>query len=414
MVKQDITSGLKVETVGEGATRAVDLRQHDAALGTVIENRVLTAPGAPQKRHIEFELPEGVTSRAGDYLAILPSNPPQDVHRVLARFGMLPEQQIVISSSGPSSLPTGRQISAFDLLSGYVELSQPATARDVRTLLNIDSSDATKESLKALLESYSDAVLGRRLSVLDLLEQYPDIKLPFAAYLALLPSMRIRQYSISSSPLWNAQRVTLTVSVLEAPALSGRKEPFLGVASTYLANLRPGDKVQMAVRASNAAFHLPQDPRTPLVLFAAGSGLAPMRGFLQERALQKKAGREVGRAVLFFGCRRPDEDYLYSDSDLKEWEELGVVELRPAFSRAPEKSEGCKYVQDRVWHDRRALDGLYEAGAKWFVCGSGKVARGVKEVLTAMIKESRGYSDEEAAAAFERATVGRFATDIFE
>ena len=193
--------------------------------------------------------------------------------------------------------------------------------------------------------------------------------------------MRIRQYSISSSPLWNAQRVSLTISVVDAPAISGKKEPFLGVASTYLASLRPGDKVQMAVRASATAFHLPQDPRTPLVLFAAGSGLAPMRGFLQERALQKKAGREVGRAVLFFGCRRPEEDYLYSDSDLKEWEELGVVELRPAFSRAPEKSEGCKYIQEyvssvfavrdyyshfssRLWHDRRALDGLYDAGAK--------------------------------------------------
>ncbi|EKM58057.1 uncharacterized protein PHACADRAFT_139651 [Phanerochaete carnosa HHB-10118-sp] len=413
-VKQDATTGLKVEIVGDSTARAADLRQHDAALGTVVENRILTAPGVPEKRHIEFELPAGMSSRAGDYLAILPSNPPRDVRRVLARFGMLPEQQVVLSSSGPTSLPVGRPISALDLLSGYVELSQPATARDVRALLNCEGSDGTKQSLQVLLESYSDEVLRRRLSVLDLLEQYPDIKLLFAAYLVLLPSMRIRQYSISSSPLWNAQRVTLTVSVLDAPAISGRKKPFLGVASTYLANLSPGDRVQMAVRGSNTAFHLPQDPRMPLVLFAAGSGLAPMRGFLQERALQKKAGREVGRAVLFFGCRSPDEDYLYSDSDLKEWEELGVVELRPAFSRTPEKSEGCKYVQDRVWHDRRALDGLYEAGAKWFVCGSGKVSSGVKVVLTAMIKESRGYDDKEAAGAFERATVGRFATDIFE
>lgn len=202
--------------------------------------------------------------------------------------------------------------------------------------------------METLLETYNDDVLSRRLSVLDILEQHPDIKVPFAAFLALLPSMRIRQYSISSSPLWNAQRVTLTISVLDAPALSGRKEPFLGVASTFLATLRPGDRVQLAVRASATAFHLPQDPRTPLVLFCAGSGLAPMRGFLQERALQKKAGREVGRAVLFFGCRRPDEDFLYADSDLKEWEELGVVEVRPAFSRAPEKSEGCKYVQECV------------------------------------------------------------------
>ena len=242
----------------------------------------------------------------------------------------------------------GRPLTVFELLSGYVELSQPATTRDIRALLNHNSEASTQQTLNTLLETYNEAVLGRRRSVLDILEDHPDIKVSFAGFLALLPAMRIRQYSISSSPLWNAQHVTLTISVLDAPALSGRKEPFLGVASTYLANLRPGDKVQMAVRASSAAFHLPQDPKTPLIMFCAGSGLAPMRGFVQERAMQKKAGREVGRAVLFFGCRSPDQDYLYYEEEFKEWEEIGAVELRPAFSRAPEKSEGCKYVQEYV------------------------------------------------------------------
>lgn len=78
----------------------------------------------------------------------------------------------------------------------------------------------------------------------------------------------------------------------------------------------------------------------------AGSGFAPMRGFIQERAAQKQSGREVSKAILFFGCRSPDEDFLYSDSDLAEWIKLGVVDVRPAFSRASDKSEGCKYVQE--------------------------------------------------------------------
>ncbi|KAJ3553744.1 hypothetical protein NM688_g3453 [Phlebia brevispora] len=413
-ISDESSFGIDVKEVDDGTSRASVLRQTDAALGTVVENRILTAPRAPEKRHLEFELPSGMTSRAGDYLAILPSNPPRDVHRVTARFKLSPEQQIVLSSSGPTSLPSGKAVTIASLLSGYVELSQPATTRDVRLLLTASSDAATKQALQELLDSYGENVLGRRLSVLDLLEQYPSIDLSFSKFLSILPAMRIRQYSISSSPLWNATHVTLTVSVLDAPALSGRKEPFLGVASTYLANLQPGDKVQMAVRASAVAFHPPQDPRTPMVLFCAGSGLAPMRGFLQERALQKKAGREVGKAILFFGCRRPTEDYLYGDSDLKEWSELGVVDVRPAFSRVPGQSLGCKYIQDRVWHDRKDLDGLYKAGAKYYVCGSGKVARGVKDVLTAIIKEVREVDDAEAAALFERATVGRFATDIFE
>jgi cytochrome P450/NADPH-cytochrome P450 reductase len=160
--------------------------------------------------------------------------------------------------------------------------------------------------------------------------------------------MRVRQYSISSSPLWNARRVTLTVSIVDAPALSGRPHHFLGVGTSFLSNLRPGDRVQMAVRPSAPAFHLPEDPSVPVVMFCAGSGLAPMRGFVQERAEQKKAGRDVGKMLLYVGCRNPREDLLYGDAEVKDWMEAGVVDVRPAFSRVPEESAGCKYVQECV------------------------------------------------------------------
>ncbi|KZT04430.1 cytochrome P450 [Laetiporus sulphureus 93-53] len=355
-------AGLEIKVVDAGTFRASVLRQPDAALGTVIENRLLTAPSAPPKRHIEFELPEGMAARAGDYLAILPSNPPRDVHRAIARFGLSAEQEVLLSSAGPTPLPVDRPISVSALLSGYVELSQPATTRDLRILMTAEKAPA--EALQELLTTYGEKVLVRRLSVLDILEDYPEIKLPFETYLQMLPSMRVRQYSISSSPLWDAQRVSLTVSVVDKPSIAGRKESFLGVASTFLAGLRPGDKVQIAVRASSAAFHPPSDPTVPMVMFAAGSGLAPMRGFLQERAMQKKAGREVARSLLFFGCRTPKEDYLYADSDLKEWTELGIVDVRPAFSRLTEESSGCKYVQDRAWHDRAEIDAAYKANGK--------------------------------------------------
>lgn len=232
------------------------------------------------------------------------------------------------------------------MLSGYVELSQPATTRDLRLLADAPGSESSTAALKDLTSSYQRNVLEKRLSVLDILEAHPDIKIEFAAFLNLLPSMRIRQYSISSSPLWNSNNVTLTISVLEAEAASGREEPFLGVASTYLSELKAGDRVQMSVRASAAAFHPPTDPSVPMVMFCAGSGLAPMRGFIQERAAQKESGREIGKILLFFGCRNPEEDYIYSASDLKKWVDEGVVDVRPAFSRKVEESEGCKYIQE--------------------------------------------------------------------
>ena len=242
-------------------------------------------------------------------------------------------------------LPTDKPISLVELLRGYVELTQTATRKNVQSVIDV-ASGATETKLQSLLASFPTEVHEKRLSVLDILEAYPDINLPFASYLQMLPSMRIRQYSISSSPLWNSQHVTLTVGVLDAPALSGRPEKFLGVASNYLANLSPGDKVQVSVRASSAAFHLPEDPSVPAIMFAAGSGMAPMRGFIQERASQAESGRTVAKSILFFGCRKPEEDYLYSDAELKEWVAAGVVEVLPAFSRQPDASEGCKYVQE--------------------------------------------------------------------
>lgn len=290
--------------------------------------------------------------------------------------------QIVLTSSGPSSLPTDKPVTLSSLFHGYVELSQPATKRDIQILSEARNSVQSQTVLEDLKAHYVEKVYEKRLSVLDILEDHSDIKLSLEVFLQMLPAMRIRQYSISSSPLYNPQRASLTISVLDAPSFSGRKETFLGVGSTFLAGLRVGDKVQLAVRKSNTAFHPPQDPTIPLVMVCAGSGLAPMRGFLQERAIQKEAGRDVAKSLLFFGCHSPQHDFIYGDTDIKQWVELGVVDVRPAFSRSPAESGGCKYVSEyvqayglmdlkslipclsRIWYDRADVVAANRAGAK--------------------------------------------------
>lgn len=232
-----------------------------------------------------------------------------------------------------------------------MELAQPATKRNLQTLLEAAAADGSvKTSIENLIENYKTAVVDKRLSVLDILVSNPSLKIPLGTFINMLPTMRVRQYSISSSPLWNPSHCTLTVSVVSAPALSGTGDDFLGVASNFLAALTPGDLVQVVVRPSATAFTLPADPGVPLVLFCAGSGLAPMRGFIQERATQIQSGgrKDVGKVLLFYGCRDPAEDYLYSEAELKEWSLIGAVDVRPAFSRAKEHSDGCKYVQELV------------------------------------------------------------------
>ncbi|KAK0494970.1 fatty acid hydroxylase [Armillaria luteobubalina] len=407
-------SVIDVKVIDAGDERAESLRQPDTALGRLVENKILTPIGHPVKRHLEFELPPRMNYNPGDYLAILPHNPKRDIDRVLSHFGITNEQHVVISSTSPTSLPIGKPVALFEILSGYVELSQPATNKDIESIMSASSDETTISSLQALKASYDDEVIAKRLSVLDILEKYPSVSVSLGAFLQMLPSMRVRQYSISSSPLWNPQRVTLTVSVIESPSRSGGERAFLGVASNYLSGLVPGERVRMVIRKCSPLFRLPSDPTVPIVMFCAGSGIAPMRGFMQERAMQKISGRDVGKALLFYGCRNPEVDYLYGGNDLKEWERLGVVEVHPAFSRVAASSEDSRYVQDRLWHDRQAILEAYEAGAKLFTCGSGQVARGIKNKLVEILETQQGIDHDEAVKRFQQVTQGRYATDIFD
>jgi cytochrome P450/NADPH-cytochrome P450 reductase len=408
---------LTVEVLPRG--RTATLRQEDLAVGRLVENRELvnmTSALARSKRHLEIELPEGMRYRTGDYLAVLPRNPPASVDRVLRRFGLAFDTHLVIhkGAGALSTLPTEYPIAAGDLCSSYVELAQPATRAQVRRLAEATQCPPDKRALEALSEqeTYERDVLGKRLSVLDLLERYPACELKLDVFVSMLPSLKPRQYSISSSPLYTDRRCALTIAVVEGAAMSGQGR-FAGVASSYLASAAPDTRVAVAVRASNRHFHPPASPETPLVMICAGTGLAPFRGFLQERALQKAAGRAVGPALLFFGCDHPEVDFLYRD-ELAAWEAAGVVQVRPAFTH--DALDGVKFVQDRVWKDRADVADLVRKGAVVYVCGDGRrMAPAVRDTLARIYVEETKVSYEEALRVVEQIERerGRFVEDVF-
>lgn len=223
--------------------------------------------------------------------------------------------------------------------------------------------------------------------------------------------------SISSSPLADPTKLTLTYSVLEQPALSGQGSHF-GVATHFLSSLAPCEKLHVAVRQSKA-FHLPIDAEnTPLIFIGTGSGLAPFRGFVQERAAMIAAGRKIAPALLFYGCRSPDMDDLYSE-EFERWEKLGAVEMRKAYSRASDKSFGCKYVQHRMSHDKEDLYKLWDQGAKVLVCGSRDVGKAVEAVCVQLVQERRSgggteMTEEQAKEWWDKQRNGRYLTDVFD
>ena len=182
---------------------------------------------------------------------------------------------------------------------------------------------------------------------------------------------------------------------MEAPAWSGQGT-FRGVASSYLAQARPGMKIAVTTRPSQAGFHPPESLATPIIMVAAGTGLAPFRGFIQERALRVAEGVTPGEALLFFGCDHPDIDFLYKD-ELARWEEKGIVKVHPAFFKAPNGE--ITFVQHRLWHDRAEVMALIGKGARIYVCGDGKhMAPAVRDTFGRMYQEFSGGTEDQVEA----------------
>jgi cytochrome P450/NADPH-cytochrome P450 reductase len=392
---------------------------------TILQNRELQRkdgahPSERSTRHLEIALPEGMTYRTGDHLGVLARNSPALIQRVAIRFNFNPDSLIRIraNTTGKTHLPTGEPIKAADLLAGHVELQEVATRAQIQVLAEYTECPPEKAKLEALagddpdsVARYREQVLSKRLSLLDLLEMYPACSLPFNIYLELLQPLRPRYYSISSSPLAQPHQCSLTVGVVNAPARSGRGV-YEGVCSNYLNQQGEGTLISGFVRDPNSPFRLPADPKTPLIMVGPGTGLASFRGFLQERATLQMQGQPIGPSLLFFGCRHPEQDFIYEE-ELRAFEQQGVTRLEVACSRVDGQpktyvQELIRKCQDEVWQ-------LIEAGAVIYICGdASKMAPDVRAVFGSIYRAKTGGGEAEAEAWLtELSAQQRYLTDVW-
>jgi cytochrome P450 / NADPH-cytochrome P450 reductase len=124
MVEKPFQPSISIQVSTPRSTLRQDVKE-----SIVIETKDLTAPGSPMKKHIEIRLPSDTEYSSGDYLAILPINPKENIHRVMRRFQLAWDSHLTITTDGPTSLPTNVSIPAYDIFGAYVELAQPATKR---------------------------------------------------------------------------------------------------------------------------------------------------------------------------------------------------------------------------------------------------------------------------------------------
>jgi sulfite reductase (NADPH) flavoprotein alpha-component len=298
--------------------------------------------------------------------------------------------------------------------------------------------------------------------VADILRDWKPATVTVDELLSVLHQLQPRLYSISSSPLEVSLRkeeigkvpipkggvsqqgtprtvAELTVAVVKyTSTVSGKSR--VGVASTYLAErssslssstLHPDGSGGISASSEvpvyvyqNPYFRLPSDLKTPIIMVGPGTGVAPFRAFIQHRILLAKAvaGKEegngenntatiLGPALLFFGCRRRDEDYLYG-TELEKWASEGYIQLFTAFSRETEKKI---YVQHRLLENGKVVWQILEAGAVFYVCGDGAHMAGDVESALKSIIEGQGQKSAAAAVDYFENMVktGRYKKDVW-
>ncbi len=390
---------LTISTVNRLLTNPV-IVSYEAMPTFVTRNVELTADGSPgvrSTRHVEVALPAGMTYRAGDHLGVLPRNSLNQIRRVMGRFrlDMGTYLTITANSGTHTHLPVDEPAPLLGVLGSCVELQATATRADIEVLAEHTEDPEQQAALRLLAtddESYRTQVRQPNLSVLDLLDRYPACALPFPVFLDLLPALAPRYYSIASSPTASPEAIAVTEGVLAAPARSGTGE-FDGVCSTYLASMQPGSTVFVFKREPTIPFRPPADPSVPMIMVGAGTGFAPFRGFLQERAAQGSGGATLAPSLLFFGCRTA-RDRLYAD-ELADFAASANVRVYTAFSREPGHER--RYAQEEMLAHSDEIRSLIGDGAVVYVCGNARtLAPGVRAALTRIAADKRGLSGAEA------------------
>ncbi|MEI6892352.1 MAG: assimilatory sulfite reductase (NADPH) flavoprotein subunit [Pontiella sp.] len=325
-------------------------------------------------RHIEIDLEDsGLNYLPGDALGVWFKNDAELVNDLLDLLKLDATATVHVHDEPKPIIEA--LIETFELT-----LLHPAFVTDYAELINSD--DLRKIAVET--ESLRDYVNNRQ--IIDVVREYPAT-IEAEAFVALLRKLTPRLYSIASSQAEVEEEVHLTLGVVSYEA---HGHYHLGGASGFLGHrLKEGEDVLVYVE-SNDNFRLPEDPSKPVIMIGPGTGVAPFRAFVQERAAQEAQGDNW----LFFGNPHFTEDFLYQT----EWQDFlaeGVLnKIDLAFSR---DQEDKVYVQHRIAEQANELWNWIQRGAHLYVCGDeSRMARDVHQALLEVVVDKGGYSTEEA------------------
>lgn len=322
---------------------------HNPYIAPIAESHEMFHDKSRNCLHMEIDISgSNLSYQTGDHIAVWPNNAGREVDRLLDVIGLSEKRDTVITVKGldatakvPFPTPT-----TYDTVFRYqLEICAPVSRQFVGTLAQFAPNDDVKAKMTEIgseRDKFSEEVAKKNFNIAQLLEHMGKgqkwDKIPFSLFMEGVNKIQPRYYSISSSSLVNKQKVSIT-AVVESVEVPGAPHIVKGVTTNYLLSLslkQHGEKncdphglnyaitgprnkydgVHVPVHIRHSNFKLPSDPSKPIIMVGPGTGVAPFRGFVQERAQQAKNGEKVGKTLLFFGCRNRKDDFIYE----KEWE----------------------------------------------------------------------------------------------
>ncbi|KAJ3166011.1 hypothetical protein HK101_012014 [Irineochytrium annulatum] len=344
--------------------------------------------------HIEMDIAgTGLKYEIGEALGVYGHNDEAEVKKFIEMYGLDAHQLIAYERKGEDGTRKTEHRTVEQLLVQVVDLFGKPGKKFYQSLCHHAADMSQREKLGWLgsaegAEDLEKLAEEETPTFADVLEMFPSARPGIEDLLQLIPDIKPRHYSISSSMNVHPTSVHLLVVVVDWETKAGKKRQ--GQCTRYLNALRPGQSLTVSVKPS--VMKLPKSHEAPVIMAGLGTGMAPFRAFVEERAYQKSLGKKVGPMSLYFGARHRSEEYLYGE-ELEAYHADGLLtHLRLAFSRDQKEKV---YIQHKIKADAEILAEwmLRDEGA-FYLCGP---TWPVPDVRDALIKSfSKEMTVEEA------------------
>jgi NADPH-ferrihemoprotein reductase len=317
---------------------------HNPYIAPIAESREIFNDEYRNCLHMEIDISgSNLSYTTGDHVAVWPTNAGREVNRFLDVLNLKDKRNTVFTVKGldaTAKVPFPSPTTYESVVRYHMEICAPVSRQFVASLAQFAPNEDIKAEMNKIgndKDIFAEKVASKNYNIAQFLESFGQKweQIPFSIFIESLHKLQPRYYSISSSSQVQKQKIGIT-AVVTSTETAGAEQIVKGVTTNYLLALKQKqhgepnpdphgleyalngprnkyDGIHVPVHVRHSNFKLPSDPAKPIIMVGPGSGVAPFRGFIQERAQAKANGENVGKTMLFFGCRKEKEDFIYEE-----------------------------------------------------------------------------------------------------